>query len=165
MKIVVDNREKRPFTFEGFSDIEIVEGRLVTGDYSIFGAESCVAVERKSMNDLALSLGCNRERFKRELERSRALQSFAVVVEGSYDDVVQGRYASQLSPKSGISSLMAFASRLGISFLFAGSRANAEHATATFLWQYQNGEIKRLRSLEKAMGLPTSQTTTQCKGK
>ena len=53
MKIIIDSREQRPFDFLSQNgDIETERGTLDTGDYSVAGLESRVAVERKSLADL-----------------------------------------------------------------------------------------------------------------
>ena len=90
MRIVVDSREKAPFQFlDAGADIEVVPGSLQTGDYSLAGYEAAVGVERKSIGDLIQSISTERERFLRELDRARGM-SFAIVCEGSWDDLVNG---------------------------------------------------------------------------
>ena len=78
------------------------------------------------------------------------LDAFAVVVEGSFEDLAQGRYRSKLNPHSACQSVLSFSARLGIPFLFAGNRAGAEYATAGFLRQYLKGCRERLKAIEKA---------------
>lgn len=152
MKILIDSREQRPFSFTGkrFEDVITETGTLATGDYSISGLADLVAVERKSLDDLAQCLGKERERFERELVRARGLDAFAVVVEASFEDLARGRYRSKLNPHSACQSVLSFSARLGIPFLFASSREGAEYATASFLRQYFEGCKKRLRAIEKA---------------
>ncbi len=71
MKIVRDSREQSPFHFEDarFDGVEVIEGTLTTGDYSIAGLESRVAVERKSLADFIGSISTGRERFEREVDQ------------------------------------------------------------------------------------------------
>ena len=151
MRILIDSREQLPFAFsgKGFEDVTTEAGSLATGDYSLAGLADMVAVERKSLDDLAQCLGRERERFERELVRARGLDAFAVVVEGGFDDLAHGRYKSKLNPHSACQSVLAFSARWGIPFLFAGSRAGAEYATAGFLRQYLNGCKARLKAIEK----------------
>jgi ERCC4-type nuclease len=49
MRIIRDTREQSPFHFQDsrFDGVEVIEGALTTGDYSIAGLESRVAVERE----------------------------------------------------------------------------------------------------------------------
>lgn len=152
MKILIDSREQLPFAFAGksFEDVTTEAGSLPTGDYSLAGLTDLVAVERKSLDDLAQCLGRERDRFERELVRARGLDAFAVVVEGSFEDLAHGRYRSKLNPHSACQSVLSFSARLGIPFLFAGNRAGAEYATAGFLRQYLKGCRERLKAIEKA---------------
>lgn len=156
LHIVVDTREQRAFTFEGASIYEgttVETGTLATGDYSIRGLENAVAVERKSLPDLVGCLAGSRDRFVKELERSRALEAFAVVVEGSWQDLAQGQYRSQLKPHAACQSVAAFMARLGIPFWFCGSRPAAEYCCWSFLRQYAEGQRQRLKTVERALGL------------
>jgi hypothetical protein len=152
MKILIDSREQLPFAFSGksFEDVTTEAGSLPTGDYSLAGLTDLVAVERKSLDDLAQCLGRERDRFERELVRARGLDAFAVVVEGSFEDLAHGRYKSKLNPHAACQSVLSFSARLGIPFFFAGSRAGAEYATAGFLRQYLQGCRARLKAIEKA---------------
>ena len=53
---------------------------LRTGDYSLEGYQDQIAIERKSIDDLVVCLGKERDRF----------EYFAVVVEGSFADLATG---------------------------------------------------------------------------
>lgn len=144
MKILVDTREQRPFTFEHERyDVQIQPGTLSAGDYSLAGLQDKVAVERKSLPDLVQCLGRERERFERELQRGAAIDAFAVIVEASWADLAGGNFRSQLNPHAACQSVLAFMARYRVSFLFAGSRAAAEYATWGFLRQYLEGARKR----------------------
>ena len=63
---IVDTREQRPLDL---SPLQVVRGTLATGDYSVVGLESVVAVERKSLDDLLGCIGTDRARFDREVQR------------------------------------------------------------------------------------------------
>ena len=154
MKIIIDTREQRPFDFLSQNgDIEVVKGTLSLGDYSLAGLESFVAVERKSLADLVMCLGTERERFHRELMRAAALEAFCVVVEASWQELAAGKYRSKLSPASGMASVLAFMARHRIPFLFAGNRANAEAVTAGFLRQYVKGKVHEVKAVQEAVGV------------
>lgn len=60
---------------------------LATGDYSIEGMETLVALERKSLPDLVGSLLRNRERFLRQMERMAPFRHRAIIIEASYEDI------------------------------------------------------------------------------
>jgi hypothetical protein len=154
MKIVVDSREQAPFAFEHerYAGTVVEAGSLDTGDYYLAGLADRVAVERKSLPDLVACLGRERERFERELQRAAALDAFAVAVEAAWSDLAGGKYRSQLNPHSACQSVLAFACRYRVPFLFAGSRGGAEYVIWGFLRQYLESARKRWGSIVKAHG-------------
>lgn len=108
MKIIIDTREQEPFTFRHEKMNATTElGTLAVGDYSLAGLEDKVAVERKSLSDLVMCLGRERERFERELARGAALDAFAVVCEGSWLELARGEYRSRLNPHAACQSVLA----------------------------------------------------------
>ena len=127
-------------------------GALGTGDYFLAGLTDKVAVERKELADLVACLGRERERFEREMQRAAALDAFAVVVEASWQDLAAGNYRSRLNPHAACQSVLAFAGRYRVPFLFAGSRAAAEYMAWGFLRQYLEGARKRWGAIVKAHG-------------
>ena len=154
MKVIVDSREQAPFAFqhERYAGTTVESGALDTGDYSLAGLADKVAVERKSLPDLAACLSRERERFERELQRAAALDVFAVVIEASWHDLAGGQYRSQLNPHSACQSVLAFTARYRVPFLFAGTRSGAEYACWGFLRQYLESARKRWSSIVKAHG-------------
>ena len=154
MIISVDLREKLPFTFTGFPDVTIQKTRLVTGDYSLPGLQNKICVERKSISDLALSLGRDRNRFFAELARARGVPAFMVVVEAPFSDLESGRYKSMLNAKSAVSSVIAVMCRWSIPFHFAADRDAAERFTYNFLRLYAEGQRKELLAVQRALTSP-----------
>ncbi|MDL2279236.1 ERCC4 domain-containing protein [Desulfovibrio sp. OttesenSCG-928-G11] len=156
MKVIIDSREQAPFTFTGprYEGTTTTTGALHLGDYSLNKLESLVSVERKSLPDLVACLGRERDRFERELLRSAGLDAFAVVVEAAWADLAGGQYRSQLNPHSACQSVLAFACRYRVPFLFTGSRAAAEYATWGFLRQYLESARKRYAAIVKAHAQP-----------
>ena len=153
MKIIIDTREHEPFTFRHEKmNATTALGTLAVGDYSLAGLEDKVAVERKSLSDLVMCLGRERERFERELARGAALDAFAVVCEGSWLELAQGEYRSRLNPHAACQSVLAFAGRYRVPFLFAGSRSAAEYMAWGFLRQYLEGARKRWKAIAEAQG-------------
>ena len=137
--IVVDSREQRPWTFTG----PTTTGTLQVGDYSVFGAEDMIAVERKSGVDLAGSLTRGRERFERELARARALQFFRVIVECSLSAFVKGDYHGRVSaanPKALFESVSALSVRFNTAFLFCDTPTLAAKLCESLLskWLYEH---------------------------
>ena len=129
MKILIDSREQLPYRFEGYGAITST-GCLPAGDYSLPGFEDKVSIERKSVDDLiGCLMGSNRERFEREMQKLKFYDLAAVVVEGSFDDLRQGRYRSQMSSTSAVQSVLAFMVRYRLAFVFAGNRQAGELVT------------------------------------
>jgi len=81
MKIVIDSREQKPLFKNG------VVKKLDVGDYSIYGLEDKICIERKSLTDLFGTLGQGHQRFKKELQRAMKLDYFAIVVDGDFTKI------------------------------------------------------------------------------
>ena len=113
MRVIVDSREQAPFPFRGprYEGVTVEVGGLTVGDYSLAGLTDRVAVERKSLPDLVMCLGRERERFERELARGAALDAFCVVVEASWADLAGGQYRSRMNPHAACQSVAAFMGR------------------------------------------------------
>lgn len=160
MTILVDSREQRPFPLIGESGkaLSVEVAALKTGDYSVKGYSNRVAVERKSMDDLVQCLGRSRARFERELVRGKALEAFAVVIEGSFADLSRGRYRSKMNPHAAVQSMTALMVKHGTPFLFAGSRERAEYMTLSVLRQFLKQEKSRAgKGMDDAETVPLSQ--------
>ena len=89
--IIIDTREPWPHSWMPcFGDkVQVERGMLETGDLALKGLEDTVAVERKTTSDFLGVIGGNRERFERELKRSRHIGHFAIIVEGSMQAILQ----------------------------------------------------------------------------
>jgi len=136
LAIVVDSREQAPYDFARFN-VGVVRVGLRTGDYSLPGMETLVAVERKALDDLIGCLTVGRDRFERELDRARGMACFAVVVEASMEDVARHRYTSRMSPHAALQSILAFQVRYSVPFVWAGSRQGGEYVTHWMLQKFR----------------------------
>jgi len=116
--VTIDTREQRPFDFG--PDISTVLGTLDTGDYSIAGLEDHVALERKSLPDLAACITHERDRFKRELRRLRGYECRAVIIEATVSDVIEHRYRSRVHPNAVLGSVATWQTEFGVPFVWAG---------------------------------------------
>jgi len=150
MRILIDTREQQPFSFtrcEVATDLAI----LPVGDYSLPGFEDRVAIERKSLEDLISCLmGSNRDRFERELYRGRHYDLFAVVVEATLSDVLQGHYRSGMKAHAALQSIIAFQVRYRVPFVWAGNRQGAEYVTYSLLSKYLREIGERFQQATKA---------------
>ena len=142
MKILIDSREQLPYQFQADSEV----GALPVGDYSICGLENHIAIERKEINDLIGCLTTGRDRFERELHRGRALDYFALVIEGSLSDLSNGNYRSKMLPKSAIQSLLAFSIRYRLPVWFCENRTYGQRVTESLLCKYAR-EIEKKAKL------------------
>lgn len=153
LQIIVDSREQAPYNFYRFK-VQVVRAGLRTGDYSLPGMESLVAVERKALDDLIGCLTVGRDRFERELDRARGMACFAVVVESSMEDVARHRYTSRMNPHAALQSVLAFQVRYGVPFVWAGSRPGGEYVThwtlQKFLREHQDRQTEALAVVDQA---------------
>lgn len=88
MTIVIDQREKHPYTF-GPNGPRVATARLAAGDYSVAGLEHLVAIERKETLDLYATVAQRRWAFQRALARMASMGLAAVVVEATWRDLMR----------------------------------------------------------------------------
>ena len=131
MKVVIDSREQLPYEFE-----DSITRTLQTGDYSLFGYEDQITVERKTKADAYGTIGRGRTRFLKELERLSEIDYSAIVVEASLSNFVEPPRFSQLNPKSAINSLLAWSIRYGVHVYFADNRVMGNLLTLRILERY-----------------------------
>lgn len=68
--ILRDKREKIPWTFDFYNDVDVIDYSLKTADYSLKGFEDSFGIERKrSTNEISINLGIKKKQFEAELER------------------------------------------------------------------------------------------------
>ncbi len=153
--VVIDTREQLNWEFEGMTCDQIdgggpltvptVRGTLTSGDYSLLGYESRVAVERKSLADLYSTLGQGRERFERELERLAAMEFAAVVIEATWQEVcAEPPPHTQLPPKTVFRSILAWSVRYPrVHWFPCGPRRLTEVTTFRLLERWLKEELSK----------------------
>jgi len=121
--VAVDTREQSPWAFadlradsnKRFRPLIIPTARrtLPSGDYSIVGHETDVAVERKSIQDAFGTFGRQRDRFERELARlSETMFYSCVIIEAEWSEIHERPPEfSQLVPKTILRSVIAWQQR------------------------------------------------------
>lgn len=132
--LIVDTREHPTARFksrmEAFENmgLKIERRALLAGDYSailelpngdVIDFSHHIAIERKSdMHELMCCFSEDRRRFERELERAKNVgcNLHIVTEEGSYVDMLNGTFASYISPKAAIGTYHAFQTRYGAHF-------------------------------------------------
>jgi DNA excision repair protein ERCC-4 len=172
--IIVDTREQAPYTFAGIpSDtpegggpysVTIARRTLQSGDYSIEGLESIVAVERKSIADLFGTIGQGRDRFVRELERLSAYRYAAVVFEATWDQIVFDPPAhSRLSAKTVHRSIVAWQQRFPrVHWWPCGNRRFAEITTFRILKRSHTEHMKAMRATKPGTSTRINALATDC---
>lgn len=126
MRVLVDSREKAPWSFDGQAGIETVVRHLTAGDYSVDGIENRVAIERKSLDDWVRTVVRERSRFYRELERLRAYDYRCVIIEASVREIVAGQYRSEVRPESVLGFVAEVSVAQSVPVLLGGSRAESQ---------------------------------------
>jgi len=131
--IVIDTREKLPYSFSEESVAGSVRKALPAGDYSVEGFETAIAVERKTLADYISSMIHARDRFTRELHALHAYPFAWIIVEASLDDLLHGNYASRAHPASLLGLTVMIMTTYRIPVLFAHDRPGARALTEALL--------------------------------
>jgi ERCC4-type nuclease len=136
MVIICDTREnENSHIIEYFkkNNIKYVVRGLKFGDYSFEFPEMSrlgedakpfefkIAIERKaSLEEISGNLAQNRERFENEFSRAMAVKAkmILMVESGSYEDILNHKYRTDLNPKSFLASIFAFKTRYNLGFEF-----------------------------------------------
>ena len=151
-KVVIDSREKNPYHFLGIKAdadqgcrpllIPNEVATIKTGDYSIRGFESIVAVERKSKDDLYKTIGQERDRFEDEHRRLQSMGVAAVVIEATWDDLLKNPpQGSRLNPKTIYRTALSWSVKYGIPWHCVPGRRLGEITTFRILekfWEYRD---------------------------
>jgi len=144
---IIDTREQLPLDL---SPLRIVTGTLTTGDYSIRGLESIIAIERKSLPDLLGCIGQHRERFEREIQRLLAYPTRAIVVEAIWTDLEAGQWQSRITPAAAIGSVLGWIAA-GVPIIMAGDHARAGRYVSRLLFTAARRRWREARALVEAV--------------
>lgn len=145
--LIIDTREPWPHPWEKhIPEAHFIRDGMETGDICLAGNRGIV-VERKTVSDFLGSITAGRERFEGELKRSRYLDHFAIVVEGSMIDVADNR--GGLTLESLFGTVAAF-SRRWCNVHFAGNERGAARLAWSILSQPANEANKLVKALKTA---------------
>jgi ERCC4-type nuclease len=159
--VLVDTREQQPYSLvqhhpNWIGGLKFVT--LKTGDYSIEGMESLLALERKSMTDAIQSTMSGRERFIRSCERLAAFRWKAILIEATYEEM-KSYYRAQdenllteAHPNAVCGTYDAIEAKFGIPIIYSSrNRILATERAASWLskhftywWLEQNGHDRTL---------------------
>lgn len=136
VSIIVDTREPWPHPWRRWLPAHVTLERMAldTGDLAVVGLPDGAVIERKTVSDFLGCLTSNRERFERELARSRHVGRFCIVVEGTLLDCIRCR--GGLSEASLVGTVAAWTRRF-CPVIFAGTERHA----AELAWRYLVGQI------------------------
>jgi ERCC4-type nuclease len=152
--VLVDTREQLPLPLLPNHRNWIGGERRValkTGDYSVEGMESLLAMERKSLVDLVNCTNVSRERFIAGCARLAKIRWKAILIEASYEDIKRGwdfdEVQSDVHPNAVCGLLDAIEAKFGIPVLLTSRHRElaAERAASwlskhfTYWWLEQNG--------------------------
>src|SRR5438067_6494321 len=146
IKLLVDSREPWPHPWAAHfsATLELERGCLETGDIALAALLDGAVVERKTVPDLLGCIGTSRDRFERELKRSRYLGRLIVIVEGTLADVfAQSR---GIHPGAIIGTLAAWQRRYA-PVCFAGNVETAAKIAESFLL----GQVREIERAAKAL--------------
>lgn len=127
---LIDSREQLPLDLSPLKT-EVVG--LATGDYSVRGLETIVAIERKRESDLLSCIGASRDRFEREIQRLLAYPVRAVVVESTWSRMEAGEWNSKITSSQAVGSLIGWIAR-GIPIVMAGDHERAGRFVSRLLY-------------------------------
>jgi len=137
LTVIVDTREKENGHITGYfqeKGIPYITQALSFGDYS-YKLPACpeldinrdiyfigdIAVERKaSLEELSGNVAQQRERFENEFLRAGGCDITLLVEDGSYSDIINHKYGTQLSEKAFLASLMTWEQRYNVRTAFMG---------------------------------------------
>lgn len=156
LTFIVDTREQLPLDFAG---IVTVQGTLPTGDYSVVGLETCVALERKSLPDLLCCIGTERERFEKEIQRLLAYETRAIVVEASWADLERGEWRSQVTVQAALGSVLGWIAR-GVPVIMAGDRRRAAEMIGRIMFIAARRRWREMTALCETLKLAGDDKTT-----
>lgn len=154
--VICDTREQLPYAFAGITAdkregggrlvVPVKRATLASGDYSLEGSESKVAVERKSLADLFGTIARGRARFERELARLQGFDFAAVVIEAEWSEIVNNRPEwSRIEPKTVFRSILSWQQRYrGVHWWAVPGRDMAELVTFRIIDRYMRDYACRL---------------------
>ena len=130
--VLVDTREQHPYEFT----CEVVEKTLHTGDYSLYGYEHQIAIERKTKQDAYQSLGQGRKRFEREFERLAEIDRSYVIIECSMPNFMNAPSFTKMNPHAAINSLISWMVKYKVGVIWAGDRRHGQALTYRILEKF-----------------------------
>lgn len=149
--LIINSREPWPHPWASRFPVgvRVIRGTLETGDVALAALPDGAVVVRKTVTDFLAACGRERERFERDLARSRYCGAFCIIVEGNLGDVILQARGVQYNAL--MSTIATWTRRYG-SILFAGG----QHAAATLAYRFLAGQVREIERAVKALGKATA---------
>ena len=96
-------------------------------------SKTCVAVERKTLDDFVSTVIHSRERFRAELQKLAAYRAACVVVETGITDILQRRYRGEAHPNAVLGNALSIILDYRIPVFFCSNRQAACHFVQAYL--------------------------------
>jgi ERCC4-type nuclease len=157
---IIDTREQRPLDL---APLATITGTLNTGDYSVVGLETIIAVERKELSDLLGCVGTERERFEREVLRLLAYPVRCLVVESTWSEIEAAEWRSKITAAAAVGSLLGWMA-MGLPIIMAGDHQRAGRFVAKMLFTAARRRWREARALVAPILAPGESTETDCVG-
>jgi len=147
MKIVIDTREQLPLKFNHPYITEIINTKLIIGDYSCI-LENGVIIpyyfERKSMSDLFGTMGKGYKRFKKEMIRAQENNiKLILIIEGSLLKVLKGSPHSTIEGIIIVKKLFTLWIRYGLISIFCKDREEMSEFIIQYFMAYGREKIRK----------------------
>lgn len=138
--VIQDTREQIPWDFsyfDGFSGLE--KKKLVAGDYTLFGHEQYLSIERKkTTGEIAINLGRKLKQFENELMLLQYFKYKYIICEFTLDDIYRFPVNSgipvnkhkylRISGNYILMQLNKLVNKYNVELIFSGNKSNAENA-------------------------------------
>ena len=157
---IIDTREQVPLDL---APLAVEGGTLPTGDYSVKGLESIIAIERKSLSDLLGCIGQDRERFDREVMRLLAYPVRAIVIEATWPEVEAGQWRSRVTPAAAVGSLLGWIAA-GVPVIMAGDHGRAGRYVSRLLFTAARRRWREARALARSVCSAEAAAVPDCVG-
>lgn len=139
----IDTREQNPVEITGMPSQRVT---LTTGDYTVIGLESVIAVERKSAEDMLGCIGRDRTRFDKEVDRLLAYPVRALVIESNWQYFERGEWRGDVKPAAALGSLLGWMAA-GLPVLMADDHERAGRYISRILFIAARRRWREARAL------------------
>jgi hypothetical protein len=159
MKVIIDSREQKPWSFSFFGAEEIHK-KLDTGDYTVYGYEKQFTIDRKaSLSELYSNLFKDYSRFKKEILRCEGMEAY-ILCEFPYNSIARFPHDSGIPNKYSktrgwtwdnlrwgsddiMDKIQLLSERDNINFLFCMNRGAAEQKAYQLMKDFYERQIKK----------------------